>query len=207
MKELYLVVRELLLSLPDPINEEEKMFKTVQVDKGQFERIIHDVDNTDFPHPFPAVFIHFVNVSYLVSQNRIGEGRGTMRVRFILNRLNDQDADYETEIFDYAGYVNAAIQDGKNFSPVLADKCTLQYFDMPTSSNQCQPCWLDYSVKFTDESGDKYRDWVDRVITTPTFTNRSDVPGEDRPDLVGEEYENQPEIVTEIPDPLEIVDE
>ena len=40
---------------------------------------------------FPAIFIRFVNVRYLVQQQRIGEGRATMRIRFILNTLNHTD--------------------------------------------------------------------------------------------------------------------
>lgn len=195
MKELFLEIKRIILDIDSPFVAGEKLFKTVKLDKGQFNRIINSQENTEFGYTFPAVFIHFVNVSYLVSQNRIGEGRGTMRVRFILNRLNDQDDEYETEIFDYAGIINAAIQDAKTTSTVLGEKCTLEYFDMPESSNMCQPCWLDYGVNFTDLSAEKYRDYIRKRITTPMFTNRSDVEGETRPDLGPEGYEDQAKIV------------
>ena len=60
---------------------------------------------------FPAVFIHFTNVRYLVQQQRIGEGRATMRVRFILNTLNNQDEDKECYPFYVFQKINMAIQD------------------------------------------------------------------------------------------------
>ena len=201
MKELYLEIKRILGEINNPWDQSEKLFKTVKLDKGQFERIIHDVENTENTVLFPAIFIHFVNVSYLVSQNRIGEGRGTMRVRFILNRLNDYEDEYETEIFDYAGIVNAAIQDAKESSTILREKITLEYFDMPTTSNQTQACWLDFGVKFTDESGDRYRNYVEKTIITPAFTNFSDMTDENRdgmPDVDVSEYEKQVSIKSKI---------
>lgn len=195
MKELFLEIKKIILAIENHDGAPgEKLFKTVKLDKGQFERIINNVENSEFGYSFPAVFIHFTNVQYLVSQNRIGEGNGTMRVRFVLNRLNDQDDEFETEIFDYAGIINAAIQDAKESSDVLTDKVTLEYFDMPSSSNNLQPCWLDYGVKFIDTSGDRYRDWIDRKIITPMFTNFSDMFEEDRngrEDVGPEGYEDQ----------------
>lgn len=169
--------------------KKSKLFPTVKLDKGQFERIINQEYNMELPYKFPAVFIHFTDVHYLVSQTRLGEGRGFMVVKFILNRLNDQDDEHETEIFDYAGIINESIQAIKDTENIK--RISLQYFDMPTSSNQLQPCILTYDVQFTDTSGVQYRDWIERKITTPLFTNRSDVPGETRPDVPIEGYEDQ----------------
>jgi hypothetical protein len=56
-------------------------FKTIALDNGQFGRIIRD-ENREMEIAFPAVFVHFINVRYLVQQQRIGEGRATMRIRF-----------------------------------------------------------------------------------------------------------------------------
>ena len=86
---------------------------------------------------FPAVFIHFVNVRYL-EQQRVGdEGRATMRVRFILNTLNNSDPDRECEAFDVFQRINIAIQDAKSYEPALNERCNLTYFDMPDISGEC----------------------------------------------------------------------
>lgn len=84
---------------------------------------------------FPAVFIHFTNVRYLVQQQRIGEGRATMRVRFILNTLNNQDEDKECYPFYVFQKINMAIQDAKDTEPALNERCNLTYYDMPTTTN------------------------------------------------------------------------
>ena len=197
MKELFLEMKRVLKDIDaDPDNPGVKLFKTVKLDKGQFDRAIHDMHNEEISILYPAIFIRFVNVAYLVRQNRVGEGNGTMRVRFILNRLNDQEDEFETEIFDYAGIINAAIQDSKTDNDNIDSKLSLSYFDMPETSNQLQACWMDYLVKFTDSSGDKYREYIDKQITVPSLTNRSDILEETRPDieLTQEEADNQPKI-------------
>jgi len=181
MKELYLAIKEIILNIPDISDPTQKMFKTVKIDKGQFQRVISNVENEEMGIIFPAVFIHFVNVSYLVSQNHIGEGRGTMRVRFVLDRLNDQEDEFETEIFDYAAIINAAIQDARNTNAQLGERCDLQYFDMPESvSRGLQPCWLDYGVNFRDMSAFTFRDYIKKTIATPAHTNFSDMTEENR---------------------------
>jgi len=191
MKEIFLRIKEILSSIPDPKNPSKPLFKSVKIDKGQFERIINQEENKELPYLFPAVFIRFTNVSYTTSQNRVSEGKGSMRIRYILNRLNDQDDAYETEIFDYFGIINAAIQDAKETVTELQKRCSLAYFDMMESTNQLQPCWIEYDVQFYDTTGEKYREWVQKKITTPLFTNRSDVEGETRPDITSDGYENQ----------------
>ena len=55
----------------DPLSP--PFFKTIAIDNGQFARIVRG-ENTEYETVFPAVFIHFVNVRYLVQQQRIGEG-------------------------------------------------------------------------------------------------------------------------------------
>ena len=79
--EIYRAVKRAVLTLrenpDDPLSP--PLFKTVAIDNGQFARIVRD-DNTEYETVFPAVFIHFINVRYLVQQQRIGEGRATMRV-------------------------------------------------------------------------------------------------------------------------------
>ena len=160
----------------DPLSP--PLFKTVAIDNGQFARIVRD-DNTEYETVFPAVFIHFINVRYLVQQQRIGEGRATMRVRFILNTLNNADEDKECEAFLVFQRLNVAIQDAKNHEPALSERCNLTYFDMPLSTNMLQAYWIDYEVWFRESSAWKYRDWVKRYVVMPPFTQHSDAPQHD----------------------------
>ncbi len=77
---------------------------------------------------FPAIFIHFTNVRYLVQQQRIGQGRAIMQVRFILNHIYPNDPEYEIEPFRIFQRVNIAIQDAKNHEPSLSERCNLTFF-------------------------------------------------------------------------------
>ena len=141
-------------------------FKTIAIDNGQFTRLIRS-ENLEYEIAFPAVFIHFVNVRYLVAQQRIGEGRATMRVRFILNTLNNSDPERECDPFIVFQRLNVAIQDAKNREPALNERCNLTYFDMPLTTNMLQAYWIDYEVWFREYSAWKYRDWVKRYLVMP----------------------------------------
>jgi hypothetical protein len=115
----------------------------------------------------------------LVQQQRIGEGRATMRVRFILHTLNNQDPDRECDAFIVFQQVNTAIQDAKNTEPALNERCNLTYFDTPLTTNMLQAYWIDYEVWFRETSAWKYRNWVERHLVMPPFTNHSDAPEKD----------------------------
>ena len=125
LEDVYLAVKRVLESLhTDPNdNNSPKLFQTVKIDNGQFERIVRTRGNTEYAIPFPAAFIRFVNVRYLVAQQRIGEGRATMRIRFVLNDLNNSDDIVETHGFRVFQQINDAIQDAKDyeeaFLPIL----------------------------------------------------------------------------------------
>lgn len=125
---------------------------------------------------FPAVFVHFINVRYLVQQQHIGEGRATMRIRFVLNTLNNSDPDRECDPFLVFQRLNIAIQDAKSHEPSLTERCNLTYFDMPETTNMLQAYWVDYEVYFRESSAWVYRDWIERYIVMPPFTNHSDAP-------------------------------
>ena len=160
----------------DPTSPE--LFKTIAIDNGQYLRIIRDT-NMEMEVAFPAIFVHFVNVRYLVQQQHIGEGRATMRIRFILNNLNNADEDMECEPFVVFQRINIAIQDAKSHEPALNERCNLTYFDMPQTTNMLQAYWVDYEVWFRDNSAFKYRDWLERYLVVAPFTNHSDAPEHD----------------------------
>lgn len=177
---MYEAVRRALLTLREnPDNPSTPpYFKTVRMDNGQYERIIRD-DNMEYEVAFPAVFVHFTNVRYLVQQQRLGEGRATMRIRFILNNLNNSDSSMECEPFRIFQRINVAIQDAKSYEPALNERCNLLYFDMPTTTNMLQAYWVDYEVWFRESSAWKYRKWVERYVVMPPFTDHSDAPQHD----------------------------
>jgi len=180
LQEAYLALRRVLESLEDPDRTGVKLFQTVKMDNGQFERIVRSKGNTEYAIGFPAAFIRFINVRYLVSQQRIGEGRATARIRYVLNDLNNSDDTVETRCFRVFQTINAAIQDAKNVEPALNERCNLTYWDMPESlDNGLQPFWIDYEIWFRDMSGYQYRNWVDRYLVIPPFTNHSDAPAHD----------------------------
>ncbi|WP_417186974.1 hypothetical protein [Bacteroides sp.] len=178
---MYEAVRRTLLTLRENPDHPSSppYFKTIRMDNGQFDRIIRD-DNMEYETAFPAVFVHFTNVRYLVQQQRIGEGRATMRIRFILNNLNNGDDSMECEPFRVFQRINVAIQDAKDTEPALNERCNLLYFDMPTTTNMLQAYWVDYEVWFRESSTWKYRKWVERYVVMPPFTNHSDAPEHDK---------------------------
>ncbi|MDR2002675.1 MAG: hypothetical protein LBQ74_06560 [Prevotella sp.] len=178
--EMYKAVKRTILTLKE--NEEdagsEPYFKTIAIDTGQFNRILRD-ENVEGEIVFPAIFVHFINVRYLVQQQRIGEGRATMRIRFILNTLNNRDPERECDAFFIFQRLNIAIQDAKNREPALNERCNLIYFDMPLTTNMLQAYWIDYEVWFRESSAWKYKDWVERYLVMPPFTNHTDAPKHD----------------------------
>lgn len=153
------------------------LFKTIAIDTGQFERIMSKT-NTEYETAFPACFVRFTNVHFLVAQQRIGEGRGTIRIRFILNKLDNQHVNWETYPFYIAERLNKAIQDAKEEEEALQERCNLMYFDMPQSTNMLQAYWLDYEIYFRITSSYKYANWIKKKVITPPFTNHSDVPND-----------------------------
>ena len=177
---MYKAVRRAILTLREKEDSplSPPYFKTIEIDSGQFERIVKDY-NMEYETAFPAIFIHFINVRYLVQQQRIGEGRATMRIRFILNNLNNRDPEVECSPFIIFQRLNVAIQDAKSHEPALNERCNLTYFDMPRTANMLQAYWIDYEVWFRESSAWKYRDWVERYLVMPPFTDHHDAPEHD----------------------------
>jgi hypothetical protein len=177
LEEVYQAVRRTLEGVMDPDSPMEQLFRTVKVDNGQFERIVRAKQNDEYAVAFPAAFVRFVNVRFLVAQQRIGEGRATMRIRYVLNDLNNSDDIVETRGFRVFQTINTAIQDAKNTEPALNERCNLTYFDMLESlDNGVQPYWVDYEIWFRDTSSFQYRNWVERRLVMPPFTDHRDAP-------------------------------
>lgn len=177
---MYMAVKRAILT----VREDEEnplsapLFRTIEIDCGQFDRIMRD-ENLEYEIAFPAIFVHFINVRYLVQQQRLGEGRATMRIRFILNNLNNRDPEMECMPFIVFQRLNVAIQDAKDREPALNERCNLLYFDMPLSVNMLQAYWIDYEVYFRESTAWKYRNWIERYLVMPPFTDHGDAPQHD----------------------------
>lgn len=164
----------------------ERIFKTVMMNRGQFDRIVRKGANTEYAIAFPACFVEFVNWRYLVQQQRINEGRADMQIKFVMNRLNNQDPDTfnedgtvseyrETEVEYVAQIINQFIQELKYQYPALSERINLKYID-PLESFQdgLQPCWITYEVWFREESIYATRWLRQTYIVFPPYTNHGD---------------------------------
>lgn len=151
-------------------------FKTVRIDTGEFGRVLKDINSESSEVSFPAVFIHFINIRYLVDQQRIGEGRATMRIRFVLNNFNNTDPVVETMPFRVSQLINRSIQYAKKYEPSFDERVNLTFIDMPERANNLQPYWIDYEVWFRDMSSWVYQDYKKVQVVVPPFTNHSDYP-------------------------------
>ena len=50
---------------------------------------------------------------------------------------------------------------------------------MPVTTNMLQAYWVDYEVWFRESSAWKYRNWVERYLVMPPFTQHADAPQHD----------------------------
>ena len=183
--EVFKAAKEILSELREDENDPGSpfLFKTVALNTGQLNRIKSNTANMEEAIVFPAVFLHFINVRYLVQQSRIGEGRATLRIHYVLNRLNNGDEEVELEGYELFQRINVALQDGKSKYPALNERFSLTYFDQPESfGDGLQPYWIDYEVWFTEYSAYKFRNYVERYLVVPPFTNHSDQQAENNRD-------------------------
>lgn len=175
--EVFNSVKAILANMHEDEEDESSplLFKTIKLNNGQLSRIKNNKWNKEYALAFPAVFIHFINVRYLVSQSRIGEGRATLRLQYVLNTLNNSDEDVELQGYRLFNRINEAINKFKYGYPALLERFQLTYFDQPESFDDgLQPYWIDYEVWFREYSSYIYKDWVERYIVFPPFVNHSD---------------------------------
>lgn len=189
MSEAYKAVRSILADIPsDPSNpDSEPLFKTIKIDNGQLDRIKMNTHNNEYGIAFPAVFIHFIDIYYNVGTSKISEGRGTMRIHYVLNRLNNGDDGEEGELEGFAVLkrIVAAIESKKSSFSALITRFQLAYWDQPESFDDgLQPYWIDYSIWFNDYTAYQYKDYVDVYAVSPPYTNFSDQSDAANPDHI-----------------------
>lgn len=192
MCEVYLAIRKILEGIHvDPDDENSPLlFKTIKIDNGQLIRIKHNEYNKEYALAFPACFIHFIDMYWNVGSYRINEGKGVLRLHYVLNRLNNGDDDVEMDGFRAFTLINDAINARKAEFPALVNRFQLQYWDQPlTFDDGVQPYWIDYQIWFYDYTSYKMKNYVDRYVVIPPFTNHSD----QEPESNTENHENHPE--------------
>lgn len=173
----YHAVRQILESIKENPNDPDSppFFKTIKLDNGQLSRIKNNKHNKEYSIAFPAVFIHYIDVYYNVGTAKIADGKGVMRIHYVLNRLNNSDDETETEGLEIYKRIVSAIEAQKNNFPALVQRFQLQYWDQPlTFDDGLQPYWIDYQIWFTDYTAYRYKNYVDAYAIAPPFTQHSD---------------------------------
>lgn len=151
------------------------IFKTVQIDDGQYERIISPSGNKEETLGFPAAFVHFINWRYLVQQSRINEGRAELRIRFILNSLNVHEDDHDMDVYYVAERIHQTIQENISKYECLQERCQLKYIDpMESFDHGLQPCWMTYEIWFKQKNIWITRNKMYKKFVCPPFTNHAD---------------------------------
>lgn len=179
MIEAYKTVRAILETIKEDENDDTspRLFKTIKMDNGQLARIKGSKLNEEYGIAFPAVFIHFIDIYYNQGAYKIAEGKGTMRIHYVLNRLNNSDDGEEGELEGLKVYkrIIAAIEDNKANFPSLINRFQLQYWDQPLSFDDgLQPYWIDYQIWFNDYTSYTLKNYVDVYAPIPPFTHHSD---------------------------------
>lgn len=175
--DAYHAVRSILESLTEDPEDPNSgpLFKTIKLDNGQLNRIVNSKANTEYGLAFPAAFIHYVNIYYNQGVSKIANGKGTMRIHYVLNRLNNSDDKFEEEGFVVYKRIVDAIESNKSTFPALVSKFQLSYWDQPLSFDDgVQPYWIDYEIWFNDYTSYTYKNYVDAYFTIPPFTQPSD---------------------------------
>lgn len=157
------------------VSNSPKIFKTVQYDDGQYERIIRKTGNKEEAISFPAAFVHFIDVNWITSAQRFNDGRATLRIRFMLNRLDTHNKEHETDVYYVAERIHQTITELKGNYECLSKRCNLTYVDpLESFDNGLQPCWLTYEIWFTTVNIWVTRRKVLRKVVFPPFANHAD---------------------------------
>lgn len=152
-----------------------KIFKTVQCDDGQYERIIRKLGNTEGAISFPAAFVHFIDVNWITSAQRFNDGRAILRIRFMLNRLDTHNSEHQADVYYVAERIHQTVSELKGNYECLTKRCNLTYVDpLESFDNGLQPCWITYEIWFTSVNIWVTRNKVLRKVVFPPFANHSD---------------------------------
>jgi len=192
----------------------QPILKTIKINQGQYNRIVRKMGNREFAVAFPAAFVEFVDMSYRVSQQRMSEGHGTMKIKFILNKLNNEDLDTfdengqvieynESQPLHVAQLLTNAIEENYRNYEALTTRCNLQYIDpMETMDDGLQPVWLTYEIWFRQETYMSKRYLKEVNLTFSPFVGHADQSPENNPENHTnadhiEQFKDHEQIITE----------
>jgi hypothetical protein len=184
MADIYNAVAEILRDIRiNPLDDNSQpLFKTIKLNTGQLARLKKKSKNLEDVIDFPAAFIHLINVRWLVSTARIGEGRADLRICYVLNRLNNGDDAYQTEGMEVFQRINTALTENKSKFSALTERLQLTYWDQVESFDDgLQQYWITYEVYFRDYSTYRYKNYKYINVVIPPFTNHSDQNPESNP--------------------------
>lgn len=163
------------------VDDSPLIFKTVQIDDGQYERIISPSGNKEETMGFPAAFVHFIDWRYLVQQSKINEGRASLRIRFILNSLNVHEDGHDMDVYYVAERIHQTIQENIEKYECLQERCQLEYIDpMESFDKGLQPCWMTYEIWFKQKNIWATRNKIYKKLVCPPFTNHADQNQDDK---------------------------
>lgn len=186
--DVYKAIKEIVKGVRWKYNDpnSELIFKTVQFNGSQYEYIIEGDTNSMTEIVFPAAFIHFINVRWSSTQSSLNNGTAELRIRVVMNTLNNYDDDKDTEIFYVCQRVIQTITEEKYNYPALLKQIRLTYLDTADRFHDgLQACWLTFYVKFTEINIWLQRKTVRRFIVAPPFTNHSDQADPETQNILG----------------------
>lgn len=162
---MYCAAKQAILTIRENPNNLLSLlfFKTITIDNGQYLRIIWET-NMEMEVVFPVISIHFVDVRYLVQQQRICERRTTMQVRFILSNVNNFDSGQECIPFEAFQRVNIAIRMPKNTNHLSTNVVTCCIPICPKLPSCSRHIGSIMKCGFWETSSLKYKDWIERYL-------------------------------------------
>ncbi len=185
LEDLYLAVSKVIKDLkvnPDDPNS-KPLFRTVKWNMGQLNRIRNSKHNEEYAMALPLCLIHFINVYWNLGFNKIGQAYAQMRICYVLNRLNTNDDEYQTEGTRVLKQIIEALNDNMtNISPLIT-RFQLSYWDQVESFDRgVQQFWITYEVRFNDYTTYRYKKYTPVYLVAPPFTNFSDMDKEHNTD-------------------------
>lgn len=179
LEDLYWAVANIIKDIPQDPDKPDgpKLFKTVKWNMGQLNRVRNSKHNEEYAMAFPACFIHFINVYWNLGFNKVGQAYADMRICYVLNRLNTNDEEFQTEGVRVFKRIIEAIDDNLNLKIApLTTRFQLSYWDQVESFDRgVQQFWITYEVRCNDYSTYRYKKYRPVYLVAPPFTNFSDM--------------------------------
>lgn len=150
------------------------IFSTVCIDTGQYERLI-GAKNREYAIDFPALFIYFSKWRYTECGCYFSKGVCNIRLRIVLNNLDDTSDAYDTDGMYIIQRVMQSIQEQQYSYPCLAGRLSDACIEQAETFDHGLQLWtLTYKLSFKEKSV-----WIERkkktvTMVMPPFTNHAD---------------------------------